>query len=221
MDVLLSHCQAAFSQNGSLFVVFFIAGLTGGFTHCLAMCGPLVASGSCGGCAGACGKSQRVADATQYSYHLGRLFTYGVLGFLAALLSKQIQSFAFWPVLSAIMLAAAGITFIMSSLPGCKHLAFMPSGKLTFTRGAMLGFMPCGLLYAALMMAATTANPISGMIAMWMFVLGTLPALLIASAGVSILAQKRRAVMQKVGSVLMMFNGLSLLVMAEKLLIRI
>lgn len=220
MEALLAHCQAAFTGNGSLFAVMFMAGLTGGFTHCAAMCGPIVASGACGGCAGTCGKAAALSQATQYPYHLGRILTYGAIGFAAALFARQVQAFAYWPVLSAAMLGAAGVTFIISSLPGCSHPAFLPSGRLTFTRGALLGFMPCGLIYAALMMVATTANPISGMIGMWLFVLGTLPALVIASAGVSILAQKKRVLMHRLGSALMMFNGLSLLVMAEKLLVR-
>jgi sulfite exporter TauE/SafE len=221
MDVLLAHCVAAFSQNGALFTVFFLAGLTGGFTHCLSMCGPIVASeaAACGAsCSGkACGKNTKIANATQLSYHLGRAMTYGALGFSAALFSRQIEASPLWPWLSAFMLLIAGTMFVISSLPGCRHTFFKPSSKLTFVRGALLGFLPCGLLYAALMMAATTANPLRGMVAMWVFVLGTIPALLIASVGTSVIALKWQTVLQKAGRILMLFNGLSLFVMASKL----
>ena len=81
-------------------------------------------------------------------------------------------------------------------------------------RGVLLGFIPCGLLYAAVMMAATLANPLSGMVAMWLFTLGTMPALLIASSGADLLSRKWQHSMQNVGRAMMVFNGLSLLVMA-------
>ncbi len=124
---------------------------------------------------GSCNKTQ----ASQLPYHLGRFTTYGLLGFFAALLSKQIAYSPYWPRISAVMLAVAGVMFLVSSLPKCHHL-FKPNGKLTYVSGLLLGFMPCGLLYAALMMAATTANPLKGMVGMWLFVLGTIPALLVA-----------------------------------------
>lgn len=220
MEALLSHCSAAISGRGSLLAVFFMAGVTGGFTHCLPMCGPIVASeaSQCRGCGqGACGSRRKAADATQISYHLGRATTYGALGFLAALFARQLQAFAFWPWLSAFMLACAGVMFLASSLDGCKHSAFLPSGRLTYIRGTLLGFMPCGLLYAALMMAATLSHPLSGMVAMWLFVLGTIPALLLASIGTTMLTRKWQSMMLKAGRAMMVFNGLSLFVMAGKL----
>lgn len=221
MNALLSHCSAAFSGQGSLLTVFFMAGLTGGFTHCLTMCGPMVVSGatSCtSACMGSgCSKRAQIGNVTQLSYHLGRAATYGALGFLAALFSHQIQTWAIWPWLSAFMLALAGATFIVSSLPHCRHTLLKASAYSTFIRGALLGFLPCGLLYAAVMMAATTANPLVGMAAMWVFVLGTIPALLVASAGTAIIAQKWQVFMHRLGRAMMVFNGLSLFVMAGKL----
>lgn len=88
---------------------------------------------------------------------------------------------------------------------------------MTYLKGVMLGFMPCGLLYAALMMAATTASPWMGMISMWMFVLGTLPALVLASTGAQLMTRKWRDFMPKAGRAVMAFNGIALLVMAERL----
>jgi sulfite exporter TauE/SafE len=174
VESLVAHCNSLISFKNSFFLAFFLGGLTGGFTHCLSMCGPFVACRTmCAG--GSCNKTQ----ASQLPYHLGRFTTYGLLGFFAALLSKQIAYSPYWPRISAVMLAVAGVMFLVSSLPKCHHL-FKPNGKLTYVSGLLLGFMPCGLLYAALMMAATTANPLKGMVGMWLFVLGTIPALLVA-----------------------------------------
>jgi len=218
METLLAHCVATFSEHSGLFAVFFLGGLTGGFTHCFAMCGSVVVADAIS-CQSKCSKkcSSTIHNSLSTSYHIGRMTTYGALGFFASLLSKQIATLPIWHFVSAFMLLIAGAMFILSSLPNCKHTLFKTSAKNSYLRGALLGFMPCGLLYAALMMAATLANPIAGMFAMWLFVIGTIPALLIASVGANMLTQKWQAVMQKIGRVVMAFNGISLLVMAGRM----
>ena len=69
----------------------FLLGLTGGFGHCLLMCGPLVAAASltdgaaCGAGAGT-RSAARGAGVFQVAYHLGRLITYALLGAALGLL---------------------------------------------------------------------------------------------------------------------------------------
>jgi len=212
MEVLLAHCSAAFSQHGSLFAVFFLGGLTGSLTHCLVMCGSVVACQSA--CGGGCGK--RMSAASQWQYHLGRLLTYGVLGFFAALLSKQLAAASYWPTLSAAMMVMAGGLFLLSAVVPNRHalLTYAPQNGLL--RGVLMSFMPCGLIYAALMMAATLTNPFAGMFAMWLFVLGTIPALLVASGSAAMVAVKWQEMMRGIGRFGMAFNGLTLLVLAAK-----
>lgn len=221
MNDLLAHCSAAFSGHTSLLATFFFGGVAGGFTHCVGMCGPMLAS-SVTSCAGSCGKAcgkttEALQQASGAAFHLGRMASYGVLGFLASALSSQISSFSFWPVLSATMLVVAGILFIVSSLLTCSHHLPQISGG-RFWRGALLGFMPCGLLYAALMMAATITNPFVGMVAMWIFTLGTVPALLLASGGTHLLRIKWQSAGQRLSRALMAFNGISLLFMAARII---
>lgn len=213
MTALLAHCSTSLAHTGSLFTVFFLGGLMGSLSHCLVMCGPVVACHSA--CGGGC--STRMSAAAQWQYHLGRLLIYGVLGFFAALLSRQIAAAAYWPELSAFMLVGAGALFLLSALFPGRHtmLAYVPRNG--FLRGALMSFMPCGLIYAALMVAATLVNPLKGMLAMWLFVLGTLPALLVASGSAAALARRWQEWMRGIGRVGMACNGLTLLVLATKL----
>lgn len=194
-------------------MVFFLGGLTGSLTHCLSMCGPVVA------CQAACGAScgKKFSAAAQFPYHGGRLLTYGALGFMASYISGQLASYSFWPMLSSVILATAGLLFLCSGLFQNTHAMFITTPKNAFIRGALMGFMPCGLLYAALMMAATITNPFSGMLAMWCFVLGTMPALLTASSSFMLIAQKWRKMMGRIGQIGLTFNGLTLLAMAARL----
>lgn len=212
MDVLLAHCSAVFSQYGGLFAVFFLGGLTGSLTHCFVMCGPVVACQSA--CGGGCGK--RMSAASQWQYHLGRLLTYGALGFLAALLSKQLAATHYWATISATMMVLASGLFLLSAIVPNQHALLAYTPKNGFLRGVLMSFMPCGLIYAAVMMAATLASPLAGMFAMWLFVTGTIPALLVASGSAAMLAAKWQEMMRGIGRFGMAFNGLALLVMATK-----
>jgi len=82
----------------------FLLGLTGGFGHCLAMCGPFVAAASVTDSAAVCGAGAGARASTgarpgaragtrrsgvfQLAYHLGRLGTYTLLGALLGLLGE-------------------------------------------------------------------------------------------------------------------------------------
>lgn len=214
MEEFLAHCGAFFSGQGSLLAVFFLGGLAGSLTHCLVMCGPMVACPAA--CGGACGT--KLSMASQWHYHLGRLLVYGALGFVAALLSKQIAASPYWPVLSGVMMALSALLFIASSLMS-SHSAFgmkWLAGHGALVRGVMMSFMPCGLLYAALMAAAALANPIQAMVAMWLFVLGTMPVLLASSGAASALAFKWQRLMHGIGRFGMAGSGLTLLVLAAR-----
>lgn len=195
-----------------MFVGFFLGGLMGSLSHCLVMCGPVVACQSA--CGGGCGK--RMEAASQWQYHTGRFFTYGALGFVAALLSQQIAAAPYWSTLSGAMMLVAGGLFLLSACFPNRHGVVGRAPRNGFLRGALMGFMPCGLIYAALMMAATLANPLAGMLAMWLFVLGTLPALVMASGAAALLAQRWKEIIPRMGRAGMAFNGLALLVLAEK-----
>lgn len=212
MEGFISHCTMAFSQSGGMFAAFFLGGLMGSLTHCLIMCGPVVACQSA--CGGACGK--RMSVASQWHYHLGRMLSYGALGFGAALLSKQVIATPYWAVISTTMMVLAGGLFLFSALLPHRHALLSYAPKNGLMRGVLMSFMPCGLIYAALMMAATLANPFEGMVAMWLFVLGTIPALLVASGSAAMLALKWQDMMRGIGRVGMAFNGLTLLVMATR-----
>ncbi len=194
-------------------LAFFLGGITGGFTHCLSMCGKFAVCGRA--CSGKSCGGVGVGFGFNWPHHAGRLVTYGGLGFMAALLAKQIAAFTWWPVISSLLLATAGVLFLLSCINDCRHLpASNATSNGVFMRGALLGFMPCGLLYAALMMAAALGDPLKGLLAMWLFVLGTLPALLFAEGLAGMLERKWSVAARSVRRALLAFNGVWLLAMA-------
>lgn len=183
----------------------FSAGLVGSI-HCLGMCGGIVAALALA----APGGGPRSRYFIQAFYNLGRISTYTLLGAAAGLLGSSldllaVKSVAFWFFCAAnLFVIAVGLAslfrwsrFSLASLetvPGrflarpFKSAATGTSSLSAFPLGLCLGFLPCGLIYGPLMVAAGSGSPLRGGMIMAALGVGTLPALLLfgsASAAVS------------------------------------
>ncbi len=161
------------------------AGLAGlvGSPHCVGMCG---------GFALACGGRGRDA----IPWHLGRLFTYALLGAVAGGLGAAVPGPGWVGAVvstALILWFAAALAGVVPEpkvvLPGLGRLA---SGLATrtgaparFAFGAANGLLPCGLVYAALSVPVAAGDPLVGALAMVAFGAGTVPALtaLVTGAG--------------------------------------
>lgn len=166
-----------------------------GSTHCVTMCGGLTSTL----CRGPLRHS--------FAFHAARVVTYALLGGLVAAAGT-------WPtaiaplrfglrVLAALCLLTVGLHLaglpssiaVLESLgaPVWRRIAplarrFVPlrSTNGAAIAGALWAFVPCGLLYGALILAASAGSFLDGAATMLSFALGTLPALV----GVAVLAQR-------------------------------
>ncbi|MBX3454429.1 sulfite exporter TauE/SafE family protein [Ferrovibrio sp.] len=84
-----------------------------------------------------------------------------------------------------------------------------PTGLGGFVLGLGLGFLPCGLLYTALLAAGASGSALSGALAMAAFTLGTLPALLIVAALGSYAGRRFGAAMRWWLPVVLVINALA------------
>ncbi len=207
--------------QGSLLLNLFLGGLVGGFTHCTGMCSPFVMFLS--------KDSLNRGSGILWPYHLGRISVYAALGTISAFLSSHLVSFPDFKLFSSILLIIAGSIFLLiafgSILPGaCALPAWVAKyfgavlykdipGKIFFS-GLLLGFIPCGLVYAALLAATATGNPALALGGMVLFGLGTMPALMTVGIG----CRKIKAQFTKPSSygfkILSIFNAFLLFVMA-------
>ncbi|PJZ26377.1 hypothetical protein CH352_07350 [Leptospira hartskeerlii] len=178
----------------------FLNGLTGSF-HCLGMCGPLAGSLNLT-ISPADKKTSPVL--LQILYNLGRLVSYTSIGlgfgFLGKVTNQSLslllpaQEFAAW--LGAVFILLFGVSILIQkdwtqnrffskvfSKVGSKLLKFRenksPSSRLAigFMFGMLTGFLPCGILYPAFVMAFATGSPLFGALSMFFFFLGTFPLL--------------------------------------------
>jgi sulfite exporter TauE/SafE len=77
--------------------------------------------------------------------------------------------------------------------------------------GALNGLLPCGLVYSALLLAASTGAAWRGALGMALFGLGTFPALLALDLGAGALSVRLRQGMMRVAGALMLLVGLQLI----------
>jgi sulfite exporter TauE/SafE len=164
-----------------------VFGLLGSF-HCIGMCGPIAFMLP----VDRTNNSKRISQI--FVYHLGRIFTYGILGLLFGFLGEGFYFFGFQQYLS---IAIGVIMILMIVLPKktinkfsiTKPIYKLLSGvknrlgkelkkKRTdtfFTIGFLNGFLPCGLVYMAIFASIATGNVIEGSLYMMLFGLGTIP----------------------------------------------
>jgi len=201
LSLALAHCKAVAIGHGPLLLSMFLAGLFGSASHCAAMCGPFVLAqtretmtalevGS--------GELRRLAGAALLPYHLGRAVTYILLAVLISLplqLAARLSDLRFIP---AIALTAGAVLFLVLGFRGLRGslggeafgtvlgarlgrltnpLLAKPWGWRGIGLGMVLGFLPCGLLYAAIGAAAATSDSLAAAMSMAAFTLGTFPML--------------------------------------------
>jgi hypothetical protein len=233
----LAHCRAVTIEHGGLFSSLFVAGLFGGATHCVGMCGPFVLAQTVARLearpATEMREIHRLAGAALIPYHLGRSTTYAGLGAAGAFVAAGIVDFTGLKWLSAALLALAAIFFLGYAaqrlgvyLPWLssggegwwsRHIGRLarplfdrPVGFRGYALGLALGFLPCGLLYGAVAAAASSGGAISGAMAMIAFSVGTIPALLAVGLAGHVAGRRWQGAVAKVTPVLMMVNAVAL-----------
>ena len=171
----------------------FIIGLAGSL-HCIGMCGPIAV-------ALPMGEVSRIRLlAGRVAYNAGRILTYALLGLGAGLVGQAVRVSGYQQALS---ITLGGLILLAVVLPG-KFGAILMGSKMharlfepvhrlwgrLFNQQSMSalvaiglfnGFLPCGLVYAALAGAATGGAPLAGAPYMAVFGLGTLPVMLAVS----------------------------------------
>ena len=168
----------------SLALTALLMGLVGG-PHCIAMCGA-----ACAGIGQAAGANKNSA---LWSFQLGRVIGYSVLGGLAAaslhgLGWLTVQSAALRPVWSLFHVAALllGLLLLWKARQpvwleqaGRKIWSFARAmgagwgGGAPLVLGTLWALLPCGLLYSALLVAAMAGSPLGGAMVMALFAIGT------------------------------------------------
>jgi uncharacterized protein len=202
----------------------FLAGLAGSF-HCVGMCGGIVAALAM--TRGGQPFGSRLGS--QLCYNVGRISTYTLLGALAGLIGSSLDFVALRSVTSWFFIganlfvivvglsSALGLSVLnLSSLEGrgarffaapVRRALSSNSALSALPLGMLLGFLPCGLVYAPLMAAAASGGPGLGAATMGALGLGTLPVLLFMGTASSAITGSLRSAMLRLAGLAVALMG--------------
>lgn len=201
-----------------------------GSPHCLGMCGGLVAAFSL--------SMKDISPAKRRgliaTYHLGRLLSYASLGLIAGLIGTTVLApvmvgnniprillglvlvFVGMTMLGAPFLTKLerlGMRFWQALAPLRKKVFPLTTFPRALTAGLLWGFLPCGLVYGALLIAVVGHEPLTGAVLMFAFGLGTVPMLVATHETVSWLRnQIGRLRLRQMNGAIMMLSGLAVIV---------
>lgn len=178
--------------------LLFTIGLFGS-VHCVGMCGS-IAGALALSLPPTCRQDPRCLARYLAAYNLGRIASYTVAGGLGGLIGSALSGAQLIPmvhelfrILAAVVVIAMGL-YLTGWVPQLKQMdrlgsplwrrleplgrRLLPVRSLSraFLYGTVWGWLPCGLVYYALVLTLSATNAVQGALFMLLFGLGTLPA---------------------------------------------
>ncbi|MGE5354859.1 MAG: sulfite exporter TauE/SafE family protein [Deltaproteobacteria bacterium] len=208
----------------------FLMGLIGSL-HCAGMCGPIALSlpyrvGL---------QAKEEAFFKILTYNLGRVLTYAMMGLVFGLIGRSFFTMGIqkWVliilavILIVIALFSIDIEYQSLRIPFInKYNAFIKeklsgairnSGVLSFFYiGILNGFLPCGLVYMAIIAAITVGSVIQGVLYMVLFGIGTMPMMMALGFGGNLINTRFRNFLRRLYPAFMIFFAVIFLMRAFK-----
>lgn len=174
-------------------------------------------------------------------YHFGRITTYSIIGALSSLFTSSFKNLIEFKFISAFMLIIASLIFAKITFPHLKirlpikinlieklqffglskkiskifkTLFLKPYSFKGYILGLLLGFIPCGLLYAAVIAASAIDNFLIAAFAMFCFGIATIPGLFITASGGYLFFQKYKKSLQSLTRIILLINSITLFIIA-------
>lgn len=210
--------------------------------HCVGMCGGFVAAYSLrisqgsGGTIALAGAFHPGLLRAHLLYNLGRLTTYTLIGGLMGLIGSFLAASGQLMGVQGLASILAGAFMILLGFGMGRWVPYVrwlqPLGVSRFERisrvgdqlaarggalstyplGMLLGFMPCGPLYAMEINAAASASPVSGMLTLLAFGVGTVPTLYVFGLVSTTLGHRLpRRLFQAAAAVVVLLGALTLM----------
>ncbi len=194
----------------------FMTGFLGS-AHCIGMCGGLVSALSLT----ADGRSSGLLF--HILYNLGRTITYSFIGLLVGWLGSAMVVRSSLQEVTRVLLIGSDLFIILIGLGSAglfaklnimtleiggpirlmskavKGLRKLSPALSALPLGMLLGFLPCGMLYAMALTAVQSADSLTGALTMGAFGLGTIPALFLVGSAAQWISSKKNWMLKAAG----------------------
>ena len=175
-------------------------------------------------------------------YHFGRITTYSFIGFLSSFIGKNIRESTNFHLASAVILFTGSLLILSLILKNFNINLFAslkikspkffllikkaiptelidflftnPTGFNGYILGVILGFIPCGLLYSAIIISASLDNHFLAAFGMFLFGITTIPALFITAIGSFALSKNLKFGSKIFSQFMLLINMIVLFIMA-------
>ncbi len=201
-----------------------------GSAHCLGMCAGISGLFAINSSIAATRKELPYA----LTYNLGRILSYAVLGIIVGTFGSVIVQAS--PALASSVRILSGAVIVLVGLKVAfdlrvlnpiermgatlwARIAPVAQGLVPVTNlpralglGLVWGWLPCGLVYSVLLIAASSAAPVDGAMIMLAFGLGTMPAMVMTGLGAAKLSQlmARRSTRVGLGLLIVLLGALTI-----------
>ena len=193
-----------------------LAGLLGS-AHCLGMCAGISGLFAVNSSV----TTMRGQIPMAITYNAGRVASYALLGLIVGTFGSVIVKAS--PGIAGTIRILSGVVIILVGLkvafdlrllnplermggtlwsriaPAAQRLVPVTSIPRAFGLGLVWGWLPCGLVYSVLLIAATSAQPVDGAAIMVAFGVGTMPAMVLTGLGAARLSHLMRRRSTRVG----------------------
>jgi len=207
----------------SQLLLVFITGVLGS-AHCIGMCGSIAATVSLG--------AGRIRSAVfrQLAWSTGRIVTDCFPGVLISAVGAKrlrLQGQTVW--LQSVFAIVAGVLMMLQGIHAAGWISFRIRRKATapcltrsvfaqffsggsatgaFVAGLLTGFLPCGLVYSFLALAASSGHVARGVLIMRAFGLGTIHVMVVTGAGLSLATMNVRRKLIQLAAVSVLVTGI-------------
>jgi uncharacterized protein len=210
---------------------FFMIGLSVGFGHCIGMCGPIIVAISLN-------LKGRASIGPHLLYHFGRLATYAILGAVMGITGAFTSLMGRMAGIQQLLLFLTGLGIMIMGIrltgwiPTMNTFGEEKSPSQVFSKGiqkylnsnspyrflflgAILGLLPCGPVYTALLSASRfgmeSPTQLQGCLIgtglMLAFGFGTVPAMLIVARLSKTIDITKRKIIYQFGALITIFLG--------------
>lgn len=220
----------------TIYVSLFLAALAGSL-HCIGMCGPLIAGFSQGFTRLTIDGRDAPRPSTLWAdmalYHAGRIWTYAFMGWIAGWLGGAVHhgsTYFGWQRPASIVLSAAVLVSgvaLLGVVPGLRldgviggcgrqppkswawlhALVASRSAVARLLLGAVMGLLPCGLVYAMLVTVAALPSPMHAALGMAIFGIGTVPSLSAVLVATHVMPIRWRASATRLAATIVILTG--------------
>ena len=222
------------------FLSVFLIGLFASVGHCVAMCGGVVGTLTIG--LDESIKSNKL-KITQYhlAYNLGRILSYTLMGMVFGAIGSVLLEMTFFDkvlrIISGLLMITMGfylanwwfglqkieklgVKIWAKIQPIAQKILPVTSLKKAFGLGLLWGYLPCGVVYTSLALAMASGSWVSGGLLMFVFALGTLPALLLMGSISSIFNEyNKNPLLRQIAGLLIIIMGVLAVLMPLKSLL--